>query len=273
MFPSPPELCRLIRPAAPERPRPLPPPQCVNGGSLHGPKHLPLVRDPSRALRWSPRSVVPNVGSNSQRPFTRSGFSPLRARPRPLTSATTEARLSSQTPLTRFCNISTRNPSTPPNDVSSREEPLSYPSLLAPTEAEPNREQRDTGASFFRMTLRLAPRRRLPHRPRYGELAVRAATQRPTRPHLEHPVVVDSPLVEPEETRAASWPTEASTLTARANGLGGPESRGAFESHESPDRGATPSSRDAPISEEKLPHAVGARGHPHAFFTSHRDRP
>lgn len=272
MFPSPPELCRLIRPAAPERPRPLPPPQCVNGGSLHGPKHLPLVRDPSRALRWSPRSVVPNVGSNSQRPFTRSGFSPLRARPRPLTSATTEARLSSQTPLTRFCNISTRNPSTPPNDVSSREEPLSYPSLLAPTEAEPNREQRDTGASFFRMTLRLAPRRRLPHRPRYGELAVRAATQRPTRPHLEHPVVVDSPLVEPEETRAASWPTEASTLTARANGLGGPESRGAFESPRKPRQRRYSVGPGCPNFRRKAPTEVRTWGHPHAFFTSRLGR-
>jgi len=145
MSPSPLELFRLIRPASPERPRPLPPPQCVNGGSLHGPEHLPLEGSPSRALRWSPRSVVPNIGSNSQRPFAHSGIQPQCARPRPLTSATTEVRLSSQTPLTRFCNISTRNPSTPTNDVSSREEPLSYPSLLDPTEVDPSREQRDTG--------------------------------------------------------------------------------------------------------------------------------
>lgn len=171
MFPSPPELCRLIRPAAPERPRPLPPPQCVNGGSLHGPKHLPLVRDPSRALRWSPRSVVPNVGSNSQRPFTRSGFSPLRARPRPLTSATTEARLSSQTPLTRFCNFSTRNSSTPNERRFHTRRNTFAPVDARPDRSRPSRERYDTETSSF-WRPRLAPRRRLPYRSRSSELAI-----------------------------------------------------------------------------------------------------
>lgn len=68
-----------------------------------------------------------------------------------------------------------------------------------PTEVDPSCEQRSTGEPFSRTTLWLAPRRRLPHRPRHGELAMRAATQRPTQPRLEHPAVVDSPLVEPEE--------------------------------------------------------------------------
>jgi hypothetical protein len=143
---------------------------------------------------------------------------------------------------------------------------LSLPTLPDPTEADPSCEQRGTRTTSFRLTLRLVPRRYLPHRPESGELAVRAATQRPTRPRSEHPAVADSPLHEPEETRAVDWPAEASTLTARANGLGGPESRGAFEPHESPDRGATPSSRDAPISCGKAPARGQSLGSPSRLF-------
>jgi hypothetical protein len=54
MPPSPPELRWLIRPTRPGRPRPFPPPQCVNGDSFHSPEHLPLERSPSRALCWFP---------------------------------------------------------------------------------------------------------------------------------------------------------------------------------------------------------------------------
>lgn len=54
MLPSPHGFRRLIRPARPVRPRPLPPPQCVNGDSFRGPEHLPLERSPSRALCWFP---------------------------------------------------------------------------------------------------------------------------------------------------------------------------------------------------------------------------
>lgn len=219
----------------------------MNCDGIPGPEHLPLERSPSRALCWSPFSVVPSSGSSARRLFAQRGYQPRCARPRPLASATTEARLSSQTPLTRFCNLSTRNPSTPTDDHSSHEESLSLPSSPDPTEAEPSREQHGTETPSFRKTLRLAPRRRLPYRPRSRELAVRAATQRPTRPLLEHPVVVDWPPLEPEETRMIGWPTEAPIFTARANGFGDPESRGAFEPHESPDRGATPSGRDAPF--------------------------
>lgn len=147
----------------------------------------------------SPHSAVPNTGSNSRRPFARGGYQPLRARPRPLTSATTEARLSSQTPLTRFCNLSTRNPSTPTDDHSSHEALLSRPSLPDPTEADPSCEQRGTRTPLFREKPRLVPRRYLPHRPRSEEWAVRAATQRPTLSRPEHPVVVDQPPLEPEE--------------------------------------------------------------------------
>lgn len=67
--------------------------------------------------------------------------------------------------------------------------------------------------------------------------------------------------------------TEALLLTARANGLGGPKSRGAFEPHESSNRGATPSSRDAPMFRRTAPLEVEAWGHPHAFFTSRPNRP
>lgn len=42
---------------------------------------------------------------------------------------------------------------------------------------------------------------------------------------------------------------------------------------ESPDRGATPSSRDAPISEEKLHRGGMLWGHPHAFFTDRLGQP
>jgi hypothetical protein len=136
----------------------------------------------------------------------------------------------------------------------------------SPDRSRPSCEQHGAGTSSFRKKPRLVPRRYLPYRPRCSELAVRAATQRPTRPHPEHPVVVDSPPAEPEETRAVDWSTEASTLTARTNGFGGPESRGAFESLESPDRGATPSSRDAPFSEEKAPTEVGSLGSPSRLF-------
>jgi hypothetical protein len=73
MFPSPPVPRRLIRPARPGRPRPLPPPQCVNGDSFRGPEHLPLERSPSRALRWSPHSAIPSHGSSSRRPFAHNG--------------------------------------------------------------------------------------------------------------------------------------------------------------------------------------------------------
>lgn len=273
MFPSPPELRRLFRPTPPVRPRPIPPPQCVNGDSFPGPEHLPLERNPSRALHWSPHSVVPNIGSSSRRPFAHSGCYPLCARPRPLASATTEARLSSQTPLTRFCNLSTRNPSTPTGDHSSHEELLSRPSLPDPTEVEPSCEQHGTGTSPFRKKPRLVPRRYLPYRPRRSELAVRAATQRPTRPRLEHPVVVDLPLREPEETRSIDWSTEASTLTARANGLGGPESRGAFESPRKPRQRRYSVWPGCPNFRRKLTHEVKAWGHPHAFFTSRLGRP
>lgn len=85
--------------------------------------------------------------------------------------------------------LSTRNPSTPTGDHSSHEELLSRPSSPDPTEIDPSCEQHGTGTSPFRKKPRLVPRRYLPYRPRRSELAVRAATQRPTRPRLEHPVV------------------------------------------------------------------------------------
>jgi len=69
-----------------------------------------------------------------------------------------------------------------------------------------------------------------------------------------------------KRTGADGWPTEASTLTARANGFGGPESRGAFESPESQGRGATPSGRDAPIPKNGWPREVGSLGSPSRLF-------
>lgn len=88
----------------------------------------------------------------------------------------------------------------------------------------------------------------------------------PLRPPLEHPTVVDLPLLEPEEIRTIDSPTEAPIPTARANGLGSPEDRGAFEPRESPDRGATPSSRDATNSEEMFSLAKKELGTPSRLF-------
>jgi hypothetical protein len=58
----------------------------------------------------------------------------------------------------------------------------------SPDRSRPSCEQHGAGTSSFRKKPRLVPRRYLPYRPRCSELAVRAATQRPTRPHPEHPL-------------------------------------------------------------------------------------
>lgn len=61
--------------------------------ACHGPEHLPLVRSPPRALRWSPHPGFSQaLGSSSRHLFAQDGVQPLCTRPRPLASATTEAR-------------------------------------------------------------------------------------------------------------------------------------------------------------------------------------
>jgi hypothetical protein len=68
---------------------------------------------------------------------------------------------------------------------------LSLASLPDPTEADPSCERYGTEAFPLGKTW-LTPRRRLPYRPGTEKSAVRAATQRPTLPLPEHPVVADS---------------------------------------------------------------------------------
>jgi len=117
------------------------------------------------------------------------------------------------------------------------------------------------------------PRRHPPCRSRSGESAMRAATQRPTRPLLKHPVVADLPPAEPEGSRRSVWSAEALYSTARANGCGGPESQGAIEFPEAQAEALTPPSRGAPFSYESGPFRGRVWGHPRTFFTGRSDWP
>lgn len=99
-------------PTPPGRSRPHPPPQCMTttASSVRG--RLPLARSSSRAFHESLSRSLPDwIPISTSLRLRR--FCPPPTRPRPLTSAATEARLLGQTPLTRFCNLSTRNSDTP----------------------------------------------------------------------------------------------------------------------------------------------------------------
>lgn len=69
---------------------------------------------------------------------------PPNARPRPLTSATTEVRLLGQAPLTRFCNLSTRSRTHQRTAEPHSKRMLSLAPMPCSTEAEPSCEQYDT---------------------------------------------------------------------------------------------------------------------------------
>jgi len=182
MLPSPSVPHRRTRPAQSGRPRPFRPPQCVNGDGFHGPEHLPSGKEP-----FSGPSLIPAFGFCRSRvqlsrvPSLTAGV--IRFELGSVRSPQPQPRLASRarrrSPDSATFQRETRAHQS--NDPSSPEETLSLPSVLAPTEVESSREQHGTGTSSFRRKPQLIPRRYLPYRPRCGELAVRAATQRPTQ--------------------------------------------------------------------------------------------
>ena len=115
---------------------------------LDRPEGVFLWQGPLRELFTGTSTGVPPAVSRSRHVPSLAAVLPPRARPRPLTSAATEARFLSQTPLTRFCNLSTRNPSTPTNGSASRGPKLSLFPLPDPTEAEPSCERHGTVTSL-----------------------------------------------------------------------------------------------------------------------------